>query len=82
VSDIQVFNSIEVSNLKLKGPGTIGTINYYGNVDKLITTPPYVNTLKIDAKGEYNPVTLDGYPIFAVEGATLHDKFTNNSTNY
>lgn len=82
VSDIQVFNSTEVSNLKLKGPGTIGTINYYGNVDKLITTPPYVNTLKIDAKGEYNPVTLDGYPIFAIEGATLHDKFTNNSTNY
>lgn len=39
ITDVQIFNSNEVTPLKLNYSGTPDSIFYYGNVDKLITAP-------------------------------------------
>lgn len=64
ISDVAIFDSDEVSMIKLRAQQNsgLGSISYYGNIDRLITYPNY------DDK-------KDGYPIIT----TLKGKVTTES---
>lgn len=51
ITRVQIFNSNEVSLLKINNPSTGDNINYFGNVDTLITTrnkyPFYLTSVKL-----------------------------------
>lgn len=67
LSDIQLFNSDEVSNIKLKAPGWshLKAINYYGNVDKILTTKNPLQITDIAASNSTDKVDVVGYDITA-----------------
>lgn len=69
IFDAQVFNSNEVTTLRLNGANGNNTISYYGNVDKVLT-PKSLN------ENVYN------YPIYrgkvTLEESTLHDVYLNS----
>ena len=72
VSDIQVFDSNEVTLLKLNGPNDT-SINYYGNVDKVLT----YSRVDYDYLG-WNK--QNGYPIIVsdVTSPDIHDTYLGN----
>ena len=69
ISNVEIFNSNEISNISLNT--SLGTINYYGNVNKILTWP--------DVKNDKQSGTI-GYPIVTTydannKQASLHTKF-------
>ena len=81
ITDSKVFNSNEITNVQLQGPDEIGKINYYGNIDKLITPPPHIKDLKISAFDGYQTkeTKLDGYPIFCSDIKWLFDDYKDSA---
>lgn len=71
ISGVQVFDSDTVSMLRIPEPAYsgIGTLTYYGNIDKVIVFP---------RTGEYKS---DGYPI-VVSGVQDTSDYTGGGTGY
>lgn len=63
ITDAQVFNSNEVTPLKLNYSGTPDSIFYYGNIDKLITAP------RVEGRRHGYSLTVAGWTDVIFEGS-------------
>lgn len=77
ISDVKIFNSDEVSNIKLKAPSNSGLqdINYYGNIDKILT---FSNSLPSDLKSDGYDIVISGREDSLSTNDYQHKLFTNN----
>ena len=74
VSDIQIFDSTEQSLIRLKGQDLGTYINYYGNIDKLVTFHQNSKTYPTDI-GEY-PITVENIRTKNATGNSNGTSFT------
>lgn len=64
IADVQIFNSNEVTPLKLNYSGSPDSIFYYGNVDKLIISP------RVEGRRKGYSLTVAGWTDVIFKGST------------